>query len=203
MYERSFRPANVDECRTIKPCNMTCHNFDGGYNCSCPHGYEGDGKKDGSGCFSKEKPKKDPVIVIALETEAPILVYEFVSNGNLYDCIDPLKNATPLPWEKRLSIAEETAEAVSYLHSIASIPIIHRDIKSSNILLDNNDKVKVSDFGASRLVPLDETYVSTIVQGTPRYLDPKYLQISQLNEKSGVYSFGVVIIKLLTGDKAS
>ncbi|KAI4297325.1 hypothetical protein L6164_037219 [Bauhinia variegata] len=112
-----------------------------------------------------------------LETEAPLLVYEFVSNSILYDCIDPTKNAAPLPWGTRLSIAAEIAEAVSYL--VASVAIIHRNIKSSNILLDNNGKAKVSDFGASRLVPLGETQVSTIVQGTPGYLDPEYLQTGE------------------------
>lgn len=108
-----------------------------------------------------------------LEAQTPILVYEFIASGSLLDHIHGDKKW--LSWKNRLQIAIETATALRYLHSSASTPIIHRDIKTSNILLDENYIAKISDFGASRLIPMDQTQMSTLVQGTLGYIDPEYL----------------------------
>ncbi|KAJ4746027.1 Wall-associated kinase family protein [Rhynchospora pubera] len=132
-----------------------------------------------------------------LDVKIPMLVYEFVPNGTLCEMLHGSKSR-PIPLEIRLRIALESAEALDYLHSYTYQSIIHGDVKSANILLENDWHAKVSDFGASNLVPIDDTQIFKVVQGTRGYLDPEYVTTSILTKKSDVYSFGVVLLELIT-----
>uniref|UniRef100_M8B1P3 Wall-associated receptor kinase 3 n=1 Tax=Aegilops tauschii TaxID=37682 RepID=M8B1P3_AEGTA len=137
-----------------------------------------------------------------LEVEVPILVYEFIPNGTLFEFIHRNRGTPPPSLDTRLRAAQESAEALAYLHLSMNRPIVHGDVKSMNILLDENYMAKVTDFGASRTLPKNEVQFMTLVQGTLGYLDPEYLQERQLMEKSDVYSFGIVLLELITGKTA-
>ncbi|KAL5834204.1 hypothetical protein ACOSQ4_013701 [Xanthoceras sorbifolium] len=136
-----------------------------------------------------------------LETNVPFLVYEFIPNGTLCQYIHDQTKEFPITWEMRLDIALEVANTLSYMHSAASISIYHRDVKSTNILLDDKYRAKVSDFGTSRSIAIEQTHLTTQVKGTFGYFDPEYFRSSRFTDKSDVYSFGVVLVELLTGQK--
>lgn len=129
-----------------------------------------------------------------------LLVYEYVPNGTVADHLHgKLTETRNLSWSTRLSIAVQAANALAFLHES---DVIHRDVKTTNILLDDDFQVKVADFGLSRLFPTDVSHVSTAPQGTPGYVDPQYYHCYQLTEKSDVYSFGVVLMELISAKPA-
>ncbi|KAG8078304.1 hypothetical protein GUJ93_ZPchr0007g6207 [Zizania palustris] len=140
------------------------------------------------------------------EEDEQMLVYEFMPNGTLRDHLSA-KSIRPLNFSQRLHIALGAAKGILYLHTEADPPIFHRDVKATNILLDSKFVAKVADFGLSRLAPVADVdgilpaHISTVVKGTPGYLDPEYFLTHKLTDKSDVYSLGVVLLEILTGMK--
>ncbi|KAK4757324.1 hypothetical protein SAY87_018625 [Trapa incisa] len=129
-----------------------------------------------------------------------MLVYEFVSNGNLDQWLHgALRQQGSLTWEARMKVILGTAKALAYLHEGIEPKVVHRDIKSSNILIDDEFNAKVSDFGLAKIIGSNESHVATRVMGTFGYVAPEYANTGLLNEKSDVYSFGVLLLESITG----
>ncbi|KAF8762928.1 hypothetical protein HU200_008774 [Digitaria exilis] len=137
-----------------------------------------------------------------LEVDVPMLVYEFISNGTLFEFLHGDEKKSPIPLDLRLKIATQSAEALAYIHSSTSRTILHGDVKSLNILLDDDYNAKVSDFGASALKSMDKNDFIMLIQGTLGYIDPESFVSHHLTDKSDVYSFGVVLLELMTRKKA-
>ncbi|KAI5352293.1 hypothetical protein L3X38_005184 [Prunus dulcis] len=130
-----------------------------------------------------------------------LLVYEYVPNQSLNDYFTVKNNVKPLRWELRYKIILGTAEGLAYLHEESKVRIIHRDIKLSNILLDEDFMPKIADFGLARLFPEDKTHISTAIAGTLGYMAPEYVVRGKLTEKADVYSFGVLVIEVVCGKR--
>ncbi|ONK63074.1 uncharacterized protein A4U43_C07F11140 [Asparagus officinalis] len=129
-----------------------------------------------------------------------MLVYEYVNNGNLEQWLHgAMRQRGFLTWEARIKILLGTAKALAYLHEAIEPKVVHRDIKSSNILIDDEFNAKVSDFGLAKLLGAGKSHVTTRVMGTFGYVAPEYANTGLLNEKSDVYSFGVVLLEAITG----
>ncbi|KAK4744688.1 hypothetical protein SAY87_011000 [Trapa incisa] len=129
-----------------------------------------------------------------------MLVYEYVNNGNLEQWLHgAMRQHGYLTWEARIKVLVGTAKALAYLHEAIEPKVVHRDIKSSNILIDDDFNAKVSDFGLAKLLGEGRSHVSTRVMGTFGYVAPEYANTGLLNEKSDVYSFGMVLLEAITG----
>ncbi|PKA49918.1 Cysteine-rich receptor-like protein kinase 42 [Apostasia shenzhenica] len=130
-----------------------------------------------------------------------LLVYEFLCNTSLdHYLFDPLKKAA-LVWERRSEIITGSAKGLAYLHNASAVRIIHRDIKASNILLDERFRPKISDFGLARSFAEDQSHLSTGLAGTFGYMAPEYIVHGQLTEKADIYSYGIVVLEIITGRK--
>lgn len=129
-----------------------------------------------------------------------MLVYEYVNNGNLEQWLHgAMRQHGTMTWEARLKVLLGTAKALAYLHEAIEPKVVHRDIKSSNILIDHDFNAKISDFGLSKLLDSGESHIATRVMGTFGYVAPEYANSGLLNEKSDVYSFGVLVLEAVTG----
>ena len=141
-----------------------------------------------------------------IEENALAIVMEVVHNGNLYNILhcssSNANGCIPFPLDKRLDIAIESAEVLSYMHSMYS-PVLHGDIKPANILLDENFRPKISDFGIARLLAADETHHTRYVVGCIGYMDPLFARSGRLPSNSDVYSFGIVHVELNTKKRAT
>ncbi|KAG9159876.1 hypothetical protein Leryth_005634 [Lithospermum erythrorhizon] len=141
------------------------------------------------------------LIGYCMEDDQRMLVYEFMPRGSLDNHL--FRRALPLPWKLRMKIALGAAKGLAFLHEEAERPVIYRDFKSSNVLLDTDYNVKLSDFGLAKDGPEgDKTHVSTRVMGTYGYAAPEYLMTGHLTSRSDVYSFGVVLLEMLSGRKS-
>ncbi|KAL6635219.1 hypothetical protein ACP70R_027890 [Stipagrostis hirtigluma subsp. patula] len=137
----------------------------------------------------------------SLSPTGNLLFYDYMENGSLWDVLHGSSKKNKLSWEARLQIALGAAQGLAYLHHECNPRIIHRDVKSKNILLDKDYEAHLSDFGIAKSLNVSKTHTSTYVMGTIGYIDPEYARTSRLNEKSDVYSYGIVLLELLTGKK--
>ncbi|KAJ9704803.1 hypothetical protein PVL29_003041 [Vitis rotundifolia] len=145
---------------------------------------------------------KNLVGLVGYCAEGPqrMLVYEYVDNGNLEQWLHgDVGPVSPLTWDIRMKIAVGTAKGLAYLHEGLEPKVVHRDVKSSNILLDRKWNPKVSDFGLAKLLGSEASYVTTRVMGTFGYVSPEYASTGMLSEGSDVYSFGVLLMEIITG----
>jgi len=143
------------------------------------------------------------VLLLGACPEYGCLVYEYMANGSLDDCLFQHGNTRPLPWQLRFKIAAEIGTGLLFLHQTKPEPLVHRDLKPANILLDRNYVAKISDVGLARLVPpsVADTvtqYHMTSTAGTFCYIDPEYQQTGMLGVKSDIYSLGIIFLQLLT-----
>ncbi|KAK9102440.1 hypothetical protein Sjap_019694 [Stephania japonica] len=138
----------------------------------------------------------------SLSPSGNLLFYDFMENGSLWDLLHGPSKKHKLDWNTRIKIALGAAQGLAYLHHDCSPRIIHRDVKSPNILLDKDFEAHLTDFGIAKSLCMSESHTSTCISGTIGYIDPEYARTSRLTEKSDVYSYGIVLLELLTGRKA-